>query len=72
MVNLEIWREIAADAWPRLGIKAQKSGARISNLFITLTFHLRPAAAGLRRDKHSAPEQGGGGTLPPTRARARS
>jgi hypothetical protein len=37
MVDLEIRRKIAADAWPRLGINTQKSGALISNLFITLT-----------------------------------
>jgi hypothetical protein len=49
MVDLEIWQEAAADAYPRLGINAQESRAHISNLFITLTFHLRPAAAGLRR-----------------------
>jgi hypothetical protein len=69
MVDLEIWREVAADAWPRLGINTQKSGVRISNLFITLTFHLRRR---LRRDKQSSPEQGTGGTLPPMCAEVRS
>jgi hypothetical protein len=37
MVDLEIWREAPAEAWPRLGINTQQSGVRIPKSFITLT-----------------------------------
>jgi hypothetical protein len=56
MVDLEIRREIAADAWPRLGINTQKSGVRISNLFITLTSILSRT-----RERRNAPADAVGG-----------